>query len=134
LTAPLLTSDRACGALTIFDFSAVRDRVVSIRDFRYARYALEGAEIVVLQRPERGSRDAVLARAEPGQPALGSHRLTGLEQRLHVAQDPAPATDDDVGKAERLHDGNSLSTTGVTSRASSVDESSPPMMTIASGE
>jgi RNA polymerase sigma-70 factor (ECF subfamily) len=28
------------------------DRVGAIRDFRYARYALEGAEIVVLQRPE----------------------------------------------------------------------------------
>jgi len=27
------------------------DRVGAIRDFRYARYALEGAEIVVLQRP-----------------------------------------------------------------------------------
>ncbi len=29
----------------------VRDKVVSIRDFRYARYALEGAEILVLERP-----------------------------------------------------------------------------------
>jgi len=28
-----------------------RDRVVSIRDYRYARYAMEGAEIRVLQRP-----------------------------------------------------------------------------------
>lgn len=28
-----------------------RDKVMSIRDFRYARYALEGAEILVLQRP-----------------------------------------------------------------------------------
>ena len=27
------------------------DRVVSIRDFRYARYALEGAEVLVLNRP-----------------------------------------------------------------------------------
>lgn len=27
------------------------DKVVSIRDFRYARYALEGAEILVLERP-----------------------------------------------------------------------------------
>lgn len=29
------------------------DRVVSIRDFRYARYALEGAEILVLDRPQQ---------------------------------------------------------------------------------
>lgn len=28
-----------------------RDKVVSIRDFRYARYALEGAEILVVERP-----------------------------------------------------------------------------------
>jgi hypothetical protein len=28
-----------------------QDRVVAIRDFRYARYALEGAEVVVLERP-----------------------------------------------------------------------------------
>jgi RNA polymerase sigma-70 factor (ECF subfamily) len=35
-------------------------RVGAIRDFRYARYALEGAEVVILQRPE---------------PAGGPHRL-----------------------------------------------------------
>ena len=29
-----------------------RDRVVSIRDFRYARYAMEGAEIRVLDQPQ----------------------------------------------------------------------------------
>jgi RNA polymerase sigma-70 factor, ECF subfamily len=29
------------------------DRVASIRDFRYARYALEGAEILVLDRPQQ---------------------------------------------------------------------------------
>jgi RNA polymerase sigma-70 factor, ECF subfamily len=27
------------------------DQVVSIRDFRYARYAMEGAEILVLDQP-----------------------------------------------------------------------------------
>ncbi len=29
----------------------VRDRVASIRDFRYARYALDGAEVLILERP-----------------------------------------------------------------------------------
>ena len=31
----------------------VGDQVGTIRDFRYARYALEGADIVILQRPQR---------------------------------------------------------------------------------